>query len=94
MHGPSILDLSSNYQSLINQVITRGTIVEIMATKCDGIPECFNGTDEKYCGFSAFFTLFMGNICTNSYFLKVLESTSLISLQNTKIAHHSNLTLL
>ena len=64
MHGPSILDVSSNYQSLINQVITRGTIVEIMATKCDGIPECLYGTDEKYCGFSAFLTLFMGNLCT------------------------------
>ena len=74
MRGPPVLD---------NQVITRGTIVEIMATKCDGIPECLYGTDEKYCGFSGFLTLFMGNLCCtylqNSYFLKFLEGISLIS---------------
>ena len=41
-------------------VINKGTIVKIMATRCDGIPECFNAIDEENCGFSTFENIFTG----------------------------------
>ena len=41
-------------------VIPRGTIVYIMATRCDGVPECRNGSDEKGCGFNKFVTVLLG----------------------------------
>ena len=41
-------------------VIPHGTIVYIMATRCDGVPECRNGIDEKGCGFNKFVTVLLG----------------------------------
>ena len=42
-------------------IINKGTIVKILATRCDGIPECKDGIDEENCGFSTFETIFTGN---------------------------------
>ena len=31
-------------------VIPAGTIVTINATRCNGVIECFDGSDEEWCG--------------------------------------------
>ena len=41
-------------------VIPNGTIVEIVATKCDGIPECWDEIDEINCGFNTSMTALIG----------------------------------
>ena len=33
-------------------ILAAGITVQIMATICDGTPECFNGVDELFCGFT------------------------------------------
>ena len=34
-------------------VIGYGTVVKILSTRCDFIPECWNGIDEVGCGFES-----------------------------------------
>ena len=41
-------------------VFPSGIIVEILATCCDGLPECWNGEDEEYCGSAMFITVLIG----------------------------------
>ena len=41
-------------------IIDAGTIVNILATKCDGIPECWHAIDEFKCGSSTFETIIIG----------------------------------
>ena len=43
-------------------VIARGTIVTILATRCDGIVECMGGLDEKGCGMEVDKTILAGMI--------------------------------
>ena len=42
--------------------IDKGTVVYIQSTKCDGVPECWNGIDEENCGFNTYLTLFIGDV--------------------------------
>ena len=37
-------------------VIAKGTIVHILATRCDGTPECSNREDENNCGYGTLVT--------------------------------------
>ena len=37
-----------------------GITVQILGTICDGIPECFNGLDELFCGFTKTKTILIG----------------------------------
>ena len=62
MRRPSVSAWVGGIPWTINQVIKKGTMVNIIATKCDGIRECLGDTDERYCGFSAILTLFLGNL--------------------------------
>ena len=41
-------------------VIAHGTIVHILATKCNGVKECWNGIDEDNCGFDTYISFLMG----------------------------------
>ena len=41
-------------------VISYGTVVEIPSTRCDGIKECWDNSDELDCGFSTHFTVVAG----------------------------------
>ena len=43
-------------------VIAQGTIVNIRATRCDGIVECMGGSDEKDCGMQVDETILAGMI--------------------------------
>ena len=57
-----ILDLSNGYiHYTYNQtVINSSTIVNILATRCDGIVECLDGEDERDCGLGLRLTFFIG----------------------------------
>ena len=55
-------------------VIGNGVRVEILATKCDGRVECFNGYDEENCGFNVSITVLLGKIRVSTT-LRALEVT-------------------
>ena len=50
------------------KVIRKGTMVDIKATRCNGVSECWNNEDEVYCSMDTFLTIFIGNflysLCT------------------------------
>ena len=55
--------IDDNWNSiyLYNQtVINSSTIVNILATRCDGIVECLDGKDERDCGLGLRWTIFTG----------------------------------
>ena len=53
----------SYYEGLIDQVsIKNGTVVNIWATKCDGIEECGGGEDELKCGFNTGSSVLIGEL--------------------------------
>ena len=58
--------LATVYNKSINEfvhnvpVIANGTIVHILATKCNGVKECWNGIDEVNCGFDTYISFLMG----------------------------------
>ena len=41
-------------------ILAAGITVQIMATICDGTPECFKGVDEWFCGFTKTKTILIG----------------------------------
>ena len=41
-------------------ILAAGITVQIMATICDGTPECFKGVDEWFCGFTKTHTILIG----------------------------------
>ena len=43
------------------KVIRKGTMVDIKATRCNGVSECWNNEDEVYCSMDTFLTIFIGN---------------------------------
>ena len=43
------------------KVIRKGTMVDIKATRCNGVSECWNNLDEVYCSMDTFLTIFIGN---------------------------------
>ena len=49
-------------------VIPHGTTVYIISTRCDGIQECWNGSDEEGCGFNTAQTILFGK-CTLKMFV-------------------------
>ena len=53
---------SPEYYGLNLATFGKGTLVRILATKCDGHEECWNGTDEADCGLSAIKTIFIGKL--------------------------------
>ena len=59
-----ILDIyyESFYKKTIYNVtvIPRGTTVQILGVRCDGISNCWNGIDEDFCGFTSFETVGIG----------------------------------
>ena len=48
---------SQPYNYILNAknetVIGYGTVVKILSTRCDSVPECWNGIDEVGCGFES-----------------------------------------
>ena len=55
-------NFSEHYQNLT--VIPKGVIVRILGTRCDGVPDCWNKTDENMCGFSELISVLIGNLFT------------------------------
>ena len=49
---------SENYAYVT--VIPRGTIVQILGIRCDGISNCWGGIDEWFCGFNSLETVGIG----------------------------------
>ena len=69
----TIINSGSNYKDSYQyklQVIAPGTIVNIKATRCDGVEECFDGFDEAWCGkMELYETILIGkNLLTLSAF--------------------------
>ena len=67
--SPSIQSLAFNFTawniSYANEyynftVIPSGIIVKILASYCDGVPECWNGKDEDNCGSTMIKTVSIG----------------------------------
>ena len=57
----------SEFKNLIDRVaIKSGTIVNIFATRCDGIEECFGGIDEVNCGFDPVISVLIGKLLSKS----------------------------
>ena len=64
-------------------VIGNSTIVYIQAISCDGVIECWNGEDEKHCGFNSSVTACLGIIlhlknclaCLNSLMYEILMTS-------------------
>ena len=50
-------------------VIAQGAIVNISATRCDGIDECVNGSDENDCGMKVEKTILAGKTLLTCIFL-------------------------
>ena len=48
-------------------VIPNGVTVSIQAIRCDGKFDCWNGEDEKWCGFNTFVTFGAGNCFLKKY---------------------------
>ena len=41
-------------------VINKGTIVDILSSRCNGVSECWNNLDEDWCGFNTYITIAVG----------------------------------
>ena len=41
-------------------VLSKGIMVRILSTRCNGVPECWGNVDELNCGFSTSITLLFG----------------------------------
>lgn len=54
------IDDNDHYYWYNRTVINSSTIVNILATRCDGIIECLDGQDEKGCGLGLSWTIFIG----------------------------------
>ena len=66
-HNPDSLPILATVRNMSSDedvpnvtVIARGTIVHILATKCNGVKECWNGIDEDNCGFDTYISFLMG----------------------------------
>ena len=59
------------------KVIRKGTMVEIKATRCNGVSECWNNLDEVYCSMDTFLTIFIGNFLYCRFAICMLSNLSL-----------------
>ena len=58
--------------------LTLGSIVNILATRCDNVIECLNGKDEKGCGLSEYITILIGIFPSFSTSLLIIYGTNFV----------------
>ena len=69
---------ADDYIFLYNQtVINSSTIVNIFATRCDGIVECFDDQDEKFCGLNLNWTILIGILTFYAKYKYIVQNSSL-----------------
>ena len=59
----SVLSTTITHDGVLKKndiVIEKGIIVQILATRCNGVSECWNSEDEANCSFSIFITFSIG----------------------------------